>query len=84
MSVINTTLRQRTLRDPLNAFQVSTEIREIKDLLKTLPILIGEGSPEGIVSASPPTIYLNRLGGASTTLYVKESGSATNTGWVGK
>lgn len=47
-------------------------------------IFIGTGSPNGVVTASPPAIYLNRAGGAATTLWVKESGSATNTGWVGK
>jgi hypothetical protein len=47
-------------------------------------IFIGTGSPAGVVTASPPAIYLNRSGGASTTLYVKESGSATTGGWVAK
>lgn len=46
--------------------------------------MIGTGSPETVVTASPPQTYLNRSGGAATTLFVKESGSATNTGWVGK
>lgn len=45
---------------------------------------IGSGSPNGVVTGSPPDIYLNTAGGAGTTLYVKESGSGTNTGWVGK
>lgn len=44
----------------------------------------GTGSPNGAVTGRPGDMYLNRLGGAATTLYVKESGSATNTGWVGK
>lgn len=43
----------------------------------------GEGSPEGVVTAPMGCLYLNRLGGASTTLYVKQSGSG-NTGWVAK
>jgi hypothetical protein len=45
---------------------------------------IGTGSPNGAVTASPPARYWNRSGGAGTTLYVKESGANTNTGWVGK
>lgn len=49
-----------------------------------LPIFQGTGSPNGAVTASPPALYLNRSGGAGTTLYVKESGANTNTGWVGK
>jgi hypothetical protein len=48
-----------------------------------LAILIGTGDPNGAVTASPPALYLNRSGGAGTTLYVKESG-AGNVGWVGK
>lgn len=43
----------------------------------------GTGSPEGAVTASVGTIFLRSDGGASTTLYVKESG-AGNTGWVAK
>ncbi len=44
----------------------------------------GEGSPEGVVTANPGSLYLNFSGGAGTTLYVKQSGIQTNTGWVGK
>lgn len=43
----------------------------------------GTGSPESVVTGSPGDIFLNTTGGAGTTLYVKQSGSATNTGWVG-
>jgi len=46
-------------------------------------ILTGSGSPEGVVSATIGTLYTNTLGGASTTLYVKTSGSG-NTGWTAK
>ena len=47
-------------------------------------IYSGTGSPNGVVTANPGSLYLNQSGGSSTTLYVKESGSGTNTGWVGK
>jgi hypothetical protein len=46
-------------------------------------VTAGAGSPEGVVTASPGSLYLNASGGAGTTLYVKESGGG-NTGWVGK
>ncbi len=46
-------------------------------------MLVGNGSPNTVVSASPGSLYLNVAGGTGTTLYVKESGSG-NTGWVGK
>lgn len=43
----------------------------------------GTGSPEGVVSANMGSLYLNLSGGASTTLYVKQTGTG-NTGWIGK
>jgi len=48
-----------------------------------MKMLAGSGNPEGSIVSSPGFIYLNRDGGASTTLYVKESGTG-NTGWVAK
>lgn len=45
--------------------------------------LTGVGSPEGVVTAAPGSLYTNSTGGAGTTLYVKQSGTG-NTGWVGK
>lgn len=58
---------------------IATAAADLRGLL-----FAGTGSPNGAVIASPPALYLNRAGGAATTLYVKESGAATNTGWVGK
>jgi YVTN family beta-propeller protein len=46
--------------------------------------LNGAGSPESVVVGSPGDLYTNVTGGTGTTLYVKESGNATNTGWIGK
>lgn len=54
------------------------------EVLQQIPFFTGSGSPNGTVTASPPAVYFNRSGGAGTTLYVKESGSNTNTGWIGK
>lgn len=45
---------------------------------------IGTGTPEGVVIASPPAFFIRLDGGALTTIYSKESGTGTNTGWVGK
>lgn len=44
----------------------------------------GTGGPNGVVSGSPGDLYTNMAGGAGTTLFVKESGVGTTTGWVGK
>jgi hypothetical protein len=46
-------------------------------------VLVGSGSPESAKTAGVGSIYLRSDGGASTSLYVKESGTG-NTGWVAK
>jgi hypothetical protein len=46
-------------------------------------LLTGSGSPEGVVTAPTGSMYLNTAGGATTTLYVKTSGTG-NTGWTAK
>jgi hypothetical protein len=43
----------------------------------------GTGTPEGAVTAPVGSLYTRTDGGASTTLYVKETGTG-NTGWVAK
>ena len=46
-------------------------------------IVSGSGSPEGSVTAPVGSMYMRSDGGASTSLYVKESGVG-NTGWIPK
>ena len=46
-------------------------------------ILRGSGSPEGVITAGIGRLYVDTAGGASTTLYVKTSGTG-NTGWTAK
>jgi len=71
-------------------------MNEMRDLLRGLdrrlrllerrtnPLhLSGVGTPEGAVTAPVGTLYSRLDGGASTTLYVKQSGTG-NTGWVAK
>jgi len=41
----------------------------------------GAGTPEGFVTASVGTMYLNTTGSTGTTFYIKETGTG-NTGWV--
>lgn len=38
----------------------------------------GSGSPEGVVTASPGMFYADS---ASNSIWVKETGTGTNTGW---
>lgn len=47
-------------------------------------VLSGVGSPEGVVNAKVGRLYVDTAGGAGTTLYVKESGDMTTTGWAAK
>lgn len=47
-------------------------------------IMAGEGDPNGSVIGWMGDLYLNRLGGASVTLWTKESGNGTTSGWVAK
>lgn len=46
-------------------------------------VIHGDGTPEASVAAPVGTLYVRTDGGASTTLYVKESGTG-DTGWVAK
>lgn len=45
--------------------------------------LSGFGNPNSTVSANPGSRYINVAGGASATLYIKETGVG-NTGWIAK
>lgn len=44
----------------------------------------GTGTPASAVTGNVGDIFLRTDGGTSTTLYVKETGNGTNTGWVAK
>lgn len=46
-------------------------------------ILTGTGTPEGVVTAPVGSLFLRQDGAATTTLYVKTSGTG-NTGWTAK
>lgn len=44
----------------------------------------GSGNPNGVVAASYGAVFFNTGGGAGETMWVKETGGGTNTGWVAK
>lgn len=59
--------------------------RLLQDIVELAPHTIsGTGSPEGVTIGNVGDLYINKSGGAGTTLYVKETGNGTNTGWVAK
>lgn len=64
-----------TLDDALRA------IDNLRMLLRTLSVFIGEGTPEGKQDANRGALFLRTDGGASTSLYIKESGDGTKNGW---
>ena len=72
----------RTIQDG-DFFEIDRQIKEIKRILLDLPIYWGKNSPESIVRAKVGSVYFRLNGGASTSLYVKESGTDA-TGWVAK
>ena len=67
----------------LNAGPPVTSADGVPILDSVCPLMAGSGSPNSVVTANPCAMYLATGGGSGTTLYVKESGSATNTGWGG-
>lgn len=44
----------------------------------------GTGSPNGVVPGSPGDMYTDTSGGAGSTLYIKETGAGTTSGWAAK
>ena len=47
-------------------------------------IIMGGGNPNGQITATQCSLFLRTDGGAGATLYVKESGTNNNVGWVAK
>jgi hypothetical protein len=52
--------------------------------LTGIVITSGAGSPEGALAAPVGSIYTDIAGSTGTTLYIKETGTTTNTGWAAK
>lgn len=50
-------------------------------VIGAVKVLTGTGSPAGAVAAPVGSLYLRSDGGANTTLYVKEAGAGTSSGW---
>jgi len=64
--------------------EIDALARSHANAIEALPIRWGFGSPENVVLGNVGWLYLRLDGGAGTCLYVKESGTATTTGWVSK
>lgn len=72
----------RDLRE--HAEQVQRNFEKIDRVLRELALVdfIGSGDPNGVVTASPGATYRNRAGGVGATLWYKDSGAGTNSGWT--
>jgi len=57
---------------------------KLKEGSNIAEILVGTGTPEGNVGAVVGSLFLRTDGGTDSSLYVKETGSNGNTGWVAK
>jgi hypothetical protein len=85
----------RSMRDGLASYAQSLSVGEVGTMLgqtfnsvgpmklQGVKIQAGTGSPEGSLTAPIGSMYLRKDGGASTTLYIKTSGTG-NTGWTAK
>lgn len=59
-------------------------IKTLENRVNAFSLTSGTGTPQGAVTANVGAMYQRTDGGGATTLYVKESGANTNTGWVAK
>jgi len=62
---------------------LQTLFEEVAGDGKDTKVYYGYGTPEAVVVASIGSIYMRKDGGANTSVYIKESGTAA-TGWVAK
>lgn len=82
MSILDPVVVDGTIQDK----KVEENLSKWKEIINQLVtfIHIGSGTPEGAEVGSVGHIFLRTDGGAGTTLYVKQSGASTNTGWSAK
>jgi hypothetical protein len=76
---------QRFMQSVLSTLTGTTTAKASTIVLSNGPTWsYGTGSPETVVFGNIGDLYSNMSGGAGVTLYVKESGTNTNTGWKAK
>jgi hypothetical protein len=81
-------LSKEQLETTVGINELNRMLRQLYELVsgdgKNTKIYYGYGSPEGEVVASIGAIYMRKDGGVNTSVYVKESGTETATGWIAK
>ena len=65
----------------LPSLRASEWIEAITRQVNQNTVLEGSGSPEGVVTAIPTTLYMDTAGTAGNILYVKKTGEG-DTGWI--
>jgi len=75
------TRNTQAVKDGLFMPEISEFLEHIQSRINMS--FVGVGSPENVITAPVGSTYHRLDGGASTSFYVKESGTG-NTGWVGK
>lgn len=68
-------------KDAIVQQEFENSYQDIRKVTKN--IFSGTGSPNNVITAPVGSLFLRTDGGASTTLYVKESGTGS-AGWVAK
>ena len=69
-------------RDQANTYAADQSFAVV--FVGTASIRAGTGDPDTVVVAEVGSLFLRTDGGAGTSLYVKESGSGTSSGWTPK
>lgn len=75
--------RRNTLAGGMLTDAATAKIIFVVDATNNVFVSCGTGSPESVVTGGQGSMFLRADGGASTTLYVKTSGTG-NTGWTAK
>lgn len=61
------------------------ELNLFSEEVSKLPIVVGTGSPEGVVEALESRLYMDRAGATGTILYIKQFndvGGDRKLGWI--
>lgn len=69
----------RSLLDSI--YQLWQRLNRTQLTIGETTIYTGEGTPENNQTGNVGDLFLRQDGGAGSTLWVKESGNGTNTGW---
>lgn len=81
---INLTAGLATITPESAGSSTPIQIRIVYDAVLNVIDAVGSGSPEGVLAAGIGSTYHRTDGGALTSVYFKETGANTTTGWVGK